>query len=766
MAANAEGLEWRQARQYLINSGVIPPTHRVTKPDVDLVDFARSLRDGVFLCSLLNIMKPNCVEDWSPRPLMQHYYLRNIAAFLQACKKHFNLQDLFVETDLYEVDNFKKVMQVLSRLSHSPEALGLGWVPFPRKEQRNYYNQVANEESIYASLQDVTSSHDRLYANVDELYDHNPEEEEDPYSYGNESIYDSICYYQAQPQAGKATDVDEKKSFILAELYETEKNVVRVLNLICHSYHGAVKALISPEDCRLLFDTAQQLYPVHCSLLEGLERSQEMKNDSSRAVADVTQHFLNQHSGFLHYGQYAVRLPFAIERAKLLQTRGDTAKAMMSVQQNSGPSERKFPLSDLLHVPIQRVLKYPLLMNELLKCVQKQSLPSSQAEKVNLNTVIDQLEDLARYINSTKGDAEDMKQIEEVEQSFSEPLRTPLLQCGRYRLDGELKVKAPCDNGSSKKWVFLFDKVMLVCRKPRAVFDQRYVVKTVYEVAQLRVEPMLHQPRTKGQFGLQIYYGGTLEIEVFTKTDEMKSRWMEAIKQAKEVTAPQNSNRGNHSFELTTFEEACLCDVCGKLLCGCYFQGYYCQACKKSAHYSCLASVRACSSMHPPALPPSRHPALAPRHSLQGTEPPPPSPRNQFPRRGTSLHEPDLHGGHPTIFVAKQRYDAIGHRQSRILTFDRGEELEVTNPVPGSEWWEATSLRTGRQGEVPSSYLSKKHDDLNLDQMSEEERIRTFSWYGWLVWAHWSHCERLSLSLSAGSLERCLASRPSSVSTE
>lgn len=41
-----------------------------------------------------------------------------------------------------------------------------------------------------------------------------------------------------------------------------------------------------------------------------------MKNDSSRAVADVTQHFLNQHSGFLHYGQYAVRLPFAIEKVR------------------------------------------------------------------------------------------------------------------------------------------------------------------------------------------------------------------------------------------------------------------------------------------------------------------------------------------------------------------------------------------------------------------------------------------------------------------
>lgn len=80
MAANAaEGLEWRQARQYLISSGVIPPTHRVTKPDVDLVDFARSLRDGVFLCSLLNKMKPDCVEDWSPKPLMQ---VRTVAVLI------------------------------------------------------------------------------------------------------------------------------------------------------------------------------------------------------------------------------------------------------------------------------------------------------------------------------------------------------------------------------------------------------------------------------------------------------------------------------------------------------------------------------------------------------------------------------------------------------------------------------------------------------------------------------------------------------------
>ena len=69
----SEQLEWRQARQWLIVSGVIPPTNKVTKPDVDLVDFARSLRDGVFLCSLLLKLKPACIKesDWNSKPLMQ-----------------------------------------------------------------------------------------------------------------------------------------------------------------------------------------------------------------------------------------------------------------------------------------------------------------------------------------------------------------------------------------------------------------------------------------------------------------------------------------------------------------------------------------------------------------------------------------------------------------------------------------------------------------------------------------------------------------------
>lgn len=173
-------------------------------------------------------------------------------------------------------------------------------------------------------------------------------------------------------------------------------------------------------------------------------------------------------------------------QAKLLQSRGETAKVMLAVQHGAAASEKRFPLSDLLNVPIQRVLKYPLLMKvgrcgfrlstqlctltrscssvlnghlslppmKCPTCRQSStswrlalSLPPLPATSIPLPTP----QDLARYINSVKGDSEDMKQIEEVEQSFSEQLPTPLLQCGRYRLDGELRVKIPGDNSSSKK---------------------------------------------------------------------------------------------------------------------------------------------------------------------------------------------------------------------------------------------------------------------------------------------------------------------------
>ena len=48
-----------------------------------------------------------------------------------------------------------------------------------------------------------------------------------------------------------------------------------------------------------------------------------------------------------------------------------------------------------------------------------------------------------------------MKQIEEVEQSLVDYRGVPLLQCGRYIFDGELRIRPSDQSAAKPKFVFL-----------------------------------------------------------------------------------------------------------------------------------------------------------------------------------------------------------------------------------------------------------------------------------------------------------------------
>ena len=58
-------------------------------------------------------------------------------------------------------------------------------------------------------------------------------------------------------QPTKTNDADEKKLFVLQELYETEKSFLTVLQLISQDFYSAVCDVVSQEDIDLLFSTAK-----------------------------------------------------------------------------------------------------------------------------------------------------------------------------------------------------------------------------------------------------------------------------------------------------------------------------------------------------------------------------------------------------------------------------------------------------------------------------------------------------------------------------
>lgn len=53
---------WRQCVRWLIEVGVLPRQHRTTFQHAQIFDLAQTLRDGVVLCNLLNVIKPGSVN--------------------------------------------------------------------------------------------------------------------------------------------------------------------------------------------------------------------------------------------------------------------------------------------------------------------------------------------------------------------------------------------------------------------------------------------------------------------------------------------------------------------------------------------------------------------------------------------------------------------------------------------------------------------------------------------------------------------------------
>lgn len=50
---------------------------------------------------------------------------KNISLFLKVCQTNFGLKELFDTNDLYDLDDFARVLKVLSLLSHSQQAKSL-----------------------------------------------------------------------------------------------------------------------------------------------------------------------------------------------------------------------------------------------------------------------------------------------------------------------------------------------------------------------------------------------------------------------------------------------------------------------------------------------------------------------------------------------------------------------------------------------------------------------------------------------------------------
>ncbi|KAI4808985.1 hypothetical protein KUCAC02_017901 [Chaenocephalus aceratus] len=315
---------WRQCAMWLISCNVLPANHRVTADTAQVFDLAQTLRDGVLLCQLLNNLKPQTInlKEINLRPQMSQFLcLKNIRTFLTSCYEVFGMRKtyLFEAFDLFDVRDFGKVMDTLSKLSYTAAVQQGGFKPFPTEES-------LRDEDIYNNLEDLIDENE--IENDDDLY--------------------AAVYGLEEDNAGGEIYEDLMRTEQHAPLY----------------FLNPLRTFFSAAEIDKVFVNITDLVKVHKSLMVDVQDSILNKNA------------LNLYQIFISYK----------ERHHLQRERGCSIEAGGVLKEGQ---QWKFTLRDLLVVPMQRVLKYHLL-----------------------------LQDLAQFVNEVKRDNETIREIDKYQRSI------------------------------------------------------------------------------------------------------------------------------------------------------------------------------------------------------------------------------------------------------------------------------------------------------------------------------------------------------------
>ncbi|KAM8773517.1 proto-oncogene vav isoform 3-T4 [Acanthopagrus schlegelii] len=561
---------WRQCAVWLIDCRVLPDNHRVTWEGAQVCDLAQALRDGVLLCQLLNNLLHQAVNlrEINLRPQMSQFLcLKNIRTFLGVCQTKFLLKksELFEAFDLFDVRDFGKVINTLSNLSHTPIALQRGFQPFPLEG-------CSADDEIYSGLSDQI---DDTVEEDDDLYDFVEDEENE-----GDEIYEDLMRTDEQPETQKKTGVD-KRECCLQEIRQTEEKYSETLQSILQHFMKPLERFLQAQDIESIFINIEELANTHQKLLYEVQTS-ILQNGAK----NLYQVFMDYKERLLLYGRYCSQVETATKHLDKLSNMREDIKMKLEECSNRANSGR-FSLRDLLMVPMQRVLKYHLLLQELVKHT------TDPADKENLRTALDAMRDLAQSVNEVKRDNEIIRQITTFQLSI-ENMTQSLALYGRPKIDGELKVCSPEKKSKQDRYAFLFDKAMFVCKKKGG---ETFELKDIIELQnyQIRDETTGEKDNKKwSHVFLLLDCSGRCGYDLFFKTREVKKKWLEQFEMALSNMCPANSTANNHDFQMHCFEETTSCKACSMLLRGIFFQGYRCTRCKMAAHKECLGRVPAC----------------------------------------------------------------------------------------------------------------------------------------------------------------------------
>jgi hypothetical protein len=265
---------------------------------------------------------------------------------------------------------------------------------------------------------------------------------------------------------------------VLQEVLDTETVYVADLNEVIQGYLQPWK---SEPDCSLsdhltdLFNNLEEIYEFNRSFLDQLR-------DADFNPTKIANVFIQNDSGFAVYSEYCTKYPRTMEVLGEL-TRDD--KMALLFREKQMALSHALPLGSYLLKPVQRILKYHLLLQRLSKQCDPLHKPTVDLALTTMTSV-------ASSINTMKRKHEHAVRVHEIQSQLYGWSGPDLTTLGELIAEGTFRV-----NGArGRRHVFLFDKVLLMAKSKQdgaLAYKSHIECSNLMLVEQVRGEPLSFQ---------------------------------------------------------------------------------------------------------------------------------------------------------------------------------------------------------------------------------------------------------------------------------
>ncbi|XP_017558735.1 pleckstrin homology domain-containing family G member 3 isoform X1 [Pygocentrus nattereri] len=295
---------------------------------------------------------------------------------------------------------------------------------------------------------------------------------------------------------------------VVMEIIETERMYVQDLCSIVEDYLAYIidarDLPIKPEQVSSLFGNIEVIYEFNSELLQCLE----MCHSDPVAIACC---FVDKSQYFNIYTQYCTNYPNSVATLTECMRNKTLAKFFRDRQASL---ERSLPLGAYLLKPVQRILKYHLLLQEIVKHFD----PEEDGYDV-VEEAIDTMTGVAWYINDMKRKHEHAVRLQEIQSLLLNWKGPDLTTYGELVLEGTFHVH----RAKNERTLFLFDKMLLITKKR----GEHYVYKTHITCSTLM---LIESAKDSLRFSVTHYKHPKQPHTVQAKTVEEKKLWAHHIK--------------------------------------------------------------------------------------------------------------------------------------------------------------------------------------------------------------------------------------------